>query len=315
MFDIVALGDTDVDLYVRVERLPGHDEKVPGDYAGVYGGGVAANFACAAARLGTKVGLISAVGDDSFGEISLRSLREHGVDTGGVSVLEGEPTYFSVIALDPSGEKALIIVRTEAFFLRWERIPPEYIERGKLLHIAPFGMEAAARAAAHASGAGIPVSVDLEPGMVGEGLDSVVPLLKHTRLLFPNELCIQALFGDVEVEEGARKLMEYGPEIVVVTRGAQGAFILTERESFSIPAYRVEVRDTTGAGDCFNAAFLSSWLRGEALPVCGQFAAAAAALSITEVGARGKLPARNEVEAFLEQRAESMSQPVELGSQ
>lgn len=310
MFDIIALGDADVDLYVRVERLPSHDEKVPGDYAGVYGGGVAANFACAAARLGMKVGLISAVGEDSFGEISLRSLQEHGVDTDGVRVLEGEPTYFSVIALDPSGEKALIIVRTEAFYLRWERIPPEYIERGKLLHIAPFGLEAAARAAEHAARVGIPVSVDLEPGMVGEGFDAVVPLLKYTRLLFPNELCIQALFGDVGVEEGARSLMEYGPEVVVVTRGSQGAFILTERESFSIPAYQVEVRDTTGAGDCFNAAFLSSWLRGEALPDCGQFAAAAAALSITEVGARGKLPARDEVEAFMQERADRHAQPM-----
>ncbi len=302
MLDIVALGDCDVDLYVRVERLPNHDEKVPGDHLGVYGGGVAANFACAASMLGMRTGLISTVGDDGFGEKALSSLREYGVDTHGVSAVEGAPTYYSVVALDRTGEKALIIVRTEAFFPKWEYVPLAYIERAKLLHIAPFDLQVAARAAAHAAQAGIPVSVDLEPSMVGGGLSALTPLLRHTRLLFPNELCMNALFGERRVEEGAELLLGLGPKVVVVTRGAQGAFITSGSESFSSAAYGVQVRDTTGAGDCFNAAFVSSWLRGEPLASCGRFAAAAAALSITEVGARGKLPSREEVHSFLRER-------------
>jgi len=310
LLDVVALGDTDVDLYIRVERLPSHDEKVPGDYAGIYGGGVAANFTCAASRLGMRTGLISSVGDDNFGAIALRSLDEYGVDTGGVSVLAGVPTYFSVVALDPTGEKALIIVRTDAFFPRWERIPTAYIERARLLHIAPFDLGAAARAAGHAAEAGVAVSVDLEPGMVGKesgGLDAAIPLLERTRLLFPNEQCITALFGDIPLEEGAARLLGHGPQMVVVTRGAQGAFIMTRSERFSVPAFRVAVRDTTGAGDCFNAAFVSAWLRGEPVESCGRFANAAAALSITEVGSRGNLPTRDEVEAFLDERASGSS--------
>lgn len=288
-----------MDLYVRVERLPSHDEKVSGDYIGIYGGGVAANFACAASRLGMRTGLVSTIGDDSFGETALRSLQEYGVDTEGVTTVQGAPTYFSIVALDRTGEKALIIVRTEVFFPMWEYVPTAYIKGARLLHIAPFNLEVAARAAEYAVGVGVPVSVDLEPSMVGEGLDAVIPLLKHTRLLFPNELCLDALFGEGHLEEGAAQLLSYGPEAVVVTRGAQGALIMTGSESFSVPAYRVEVRDTTGAGDCFNAAFVSAWLRGEGLASCGEFAAAAAAISVTEVGGRGRLPKREEVELFL----------------
>jgi sugar/nucleoside kinase (ribokinase family) len=312
LLDIVALGDCDVDLYVQVERLPSHDEKVPGDYIGIYGGGVAANFACAAARLGMKTGLISTIGDDSFGETALRSLDEYSVNTEGVSIVEGAPTYFSMVALDRTGEKALIIVRTDVFFPRWEYIPLAYLKGARLLHIAPFDLAVAARAAEHAAGAGVVVSVDLEPGMVGAGgLDAVIPLLKHTRLLFPNEQCIEALFGHTHVEKGAAQLLDCGPQVVVVTRGAQGAFVLTSDGSFSMPAYKVEVRDTTGAGDCFNAAFVSSWLLGEPLPQCARFAAAAAALSITGVGSRGKLPARDEVQLFLGERTQDHAGSVE----
>jgi ribokinase len=297
--DIVALGDCDVDLYVRVSQLPTHDAKVPGDYIGIYGGGVAANFACAASRLGMRTGLLSTVGDDSFGETAVGSLVPYGVDITGIQILPGTPTYFSVVALDPSGEKALIIVRTPAFFPAWESITLPYIEQTRLLHIAPFNLAVAARAARYAATAGVVVSVDLEPGMVGAGWDAVIPLLRHTRLLFPNEQCLDLLFGSAPLAERAARLLACGPEIVVITRGAQGALIASRDGQIAIPAYRVSVRDTTGAGDCFNAAFVSAWLEGQPLLACGQFAAAAAALSITEVGSRGKLPTRAEVSAFL----------------
>lgn len=303
MLDIVALGDCDVDLYIQVERLPAHDEKVPGDYIGIYGGGVAANFAYAASKLGMRTGLISTIGKDSFGETALCSLDEYGVDIQGVSMVEGVPTYFSIVALDHTGEKALIIVRTDVFFPTWEYIPLAYIESACLLHIAPFDLVVAARAAEHAAQSSVAVSVDLEPGMVVEGLDAAIPLLRHTRLLFANMQCIEALFGHTRVEEGAAQLLDYGPEVVVVTRGAQGAFILTRSDSFSVPAYKVEVRDTTGAGDCFNASFVSSWLRGMPLAACGHFAAAAAALSVTKVGSRRGLPTQEEVATFLDHRA------------
>lgn len=300
-FDIVALGDCGVDLFARVDRLPGYDEKVPADFLGAAGGGVAANFACAASRLGMRSALIATVGDDSLGEQAVASVRDCGVDTRAVAVLDGVPSDFCFVALDASGEKALTIVRTPTFFPPSEKIDKALIEQANFLHIAPFDLVTAEMAAAHARNAGVEVSVDFEPSMVGEGLDSARALLNTSTVLFVNELCLDALFGGTPVQEGAATLLALGPRLVVVTRGARGAHVLSDESTFDVPAYPVTVRDTTGAGDCFNAAFVACLIRGLTLPAAARFAAAAGALAVTHVGARGKLSSWDEVQAFMTQ--------------
>lgn len=298
-FDVVALGDCGVDLFARVDRLPSYDEKVPADFLGAAGGGVAANFACAASTLGLRSALIATVGDDSLGEQAVASVRDCGVATRAVAVLEGVPSDFCFVALDSSGEKALTIVRTPTFFPPSEKIDLEVIAGASFLHVAPFDLAAAEVAAAHAQKADVEVSVDLEPSMVGEGLDSARALLNITNVLFLNELCLDALFEGTPVREGAARLLALGPGLVVLTRGARGASVLTEESWFDVPAYPVAVRDTTGAGDCFNAAFVACLIRGLPLPSAARFAAASGALAVTEVGARGKLPSWDEVEALV----------------
>lgn len=304
-FDVVVLGDCGVDLFARVERLPGYDEKVPADFLGAAGGGVAANFACAASRLGLRSALIATVGNDSLGDQAVASVRDCGVDTRAVAVLEGVPSDFCFVALDPSGEKALTIVRTPTFFPPSDKVSWELIEQATFLHIAPFDLGTAEMAAAHARKSGVEVSVDLEPSMVGEGLDSARALLDTTSVLFVNEFCLDALFDGTPVRDGAAGLLALGPRLVVVTRGARGASVLSEESWFDVPAYPIAVRDTTGAGDCFNAAFVACLIRGLPLPAAARFAAAAGALAVTEVGARGKLPTWGEVQELVAQHYSS----------
>lgn len=301
-FDVVALGDCGVDLFARVDRLPSYDEKVPADFLGSEGGGVAANFACAASALGLRSALIATVGSDSLGEQAVASVRDWGVDTRAVAVLEGVPSDFCFVALEASGEKALTIVRTPTFFPPSEKVSFELIEQGAYLHIAPFDLRTAEMAAVHARGSSVRVSVDLEPSMVGEGLDAAQGLLDATDLLFVNELCLQALFGAAPVREGATRLLALGPQLVVVTMGARGACVLSEEAWIEVPAYQIPVRDTTGAGDCFNAAFVACLIRGRPLADAVHLAAAAGALAVTEVGARGKLPSWSEVQALVDER-------------
>ena len=302
MNEIVAVGDCGVDLYAKVPRLAGYDEKVPGDFVGIFGGGVASNFACAAARLGTPTGLISVVGDDEFGRRAVGSVRDLGVDTGGVVTKPEAPTHFCFVCLDERGEKALTIVRTENFSPRWPDLPLAFLDGARLVHIAPFDLEMASRLAAHCASRGIRVSVDLEPGSVGGDLDRVRPLLRNAAILLPNEQCIETLFGNLPVEEAARELLELGAEVVVVTRGEQGSFVLTRHDEARVPAFTVPVKDTTGAGDCFNAAFVSRYLAGQPPVECAEFASAAAALSIGAFGAREGLPSTDEVHGFLRNR-------------
>jgi sulfofructose kinase len=105
--------------------------------------------------------------------------------------------------------------------------------------------------------------------------------------------------GEQPTVDSVRRLLGYGPHTIVVTMGAQGALAATAEQVAQWPGYRVEVVDTTGAGDTFNAAFLSATLAGMALEERLRFANAAAALSVTGMGSRGRLPTREEVEVFL----------------
>lgn len=301
-YDIVVVGDCGVDIYARVPRLPEHDEKIPGDFLGMHGGGVAANFACAAGRLGARTALVATVGADAFGALAVDSVADFGVDVSPVARVD-EVTSFCFVALDPTGEKALTIVRTPTFFPSIEHIDLSVLEDTSAVHLAPFDLAVATQVAETARSNGAAVTVDLEPGMVGGGLQAVEPLLRYATLVMPNELCLDLLFGTTSPRVGAEQLLELGPEAVVVTRGRDGAYILDRSGEHEVPAVAVEVRDTTGAGDCFNAALVTSWLAGQSLVDAAGFAAAAASLSILEVGAREGLPTIDQVRDFIHQRS------------
>ncbi len=298
-WDLVGLGDCDVDIFVQVARLPSWDEKVPGDLLAIQGGGVAANFCCAAARLGLRTALVATVGDDHFGQIARQSLVDCGVDIGGVAIRPDAPTYFCTAYLDDRGEKALTIIRTPAFFPRWEDIDRERLSNTRVLHLAPFDLEVSARAAALAADAGAIISVDLEPAMVQAGLEPALALLRLTNTLIVNDMTVAALFGEGAHHEAARQLSELGPELVVVTRGARGSYALSRDQVIEMDAFMVNTRDTTGAGDCFNAALWASRLEGASLEQALRYASAAAALSVQVVGARDGLPGRADVDEFL----------------
>lgn len=298
-YDIVALGDCGLDLYAEVPRLPEYDEKVPGDFIGVFGGGVAANFACSTARLGMRTGLVSVVGKDDFGTRAVQTVAEFGVDVSGVRIRDDAHTHFCFVSLDSGGEKALTIVRTPAFAPRWEDVSTSHLEEAQLVHIAPFNLDAAVRAAKYARSRGVRVSVDLEPGSALGGLEPLIPLLANTTIAMPNRQCLESLFPGASIWDVMGELRDFGPEIVVATLGEEGVIVASADDVVAVPAQDVSVRDTTGAGDCFNAAFVSQWLRGEDPVDAARFATAAAAMSIQEFGARAGLPTMEEVIAFM----------------
>lgn len=299
MFDIVGLGDSDVDLMIAVDHLAGHDEKVRGRLLGKYPGGIVANFCCAAARFGARTGIITTVGDDEFGRLSVEDLERFGVDTGGLVVKRGEETYFCVVLLDETGEKALTIVQTSTLVPRKEDVDLRYATQTEYLHLPSLDLELAGYVAGKAREAGVKVSLDIEPTAARAGMVVWEEILRHSYVLFPNEAGLAALMGHDDLDCGARALLEMGPRLVVVTCGAKGVRIFAADQEFTVPAFKVAVQDTTGAGDCFNAVFLAGLVKGWGLPRAARYASAAAALSIQQVGARTGLPTLAEVEEFL----------------
>jgi sugar/nucleoside kinase (ribokinase family) len=121
-------------------------------------------------------------------------------------------------------------------------------------------------------------------------------------IAFPNLAGLQALTGLQDPEKGARYLLEQGVKTVVVTCGAQGVRIYRDQYYYEHPIYPVDVRDTTGAGDCFNAVFIACLCKGWTIERAAKYASAAAAISIQSVGAREGLPTCDAVEAFLRNR-------------
>lgn len=302
-WDVVGFGDCDVDIYARVPRLPRPGEKVAGQHLGLHPGGVVANFCSATARLGLRSALISCVGDDALGELATADLRSRNVDVSRVAVLSSVPTHLCFVQLDGSGDKALTIVETAAMNPDPAQVDDAVLDQTRHLHLAPFDLEGAIDVACRAQAAGVTVSVDLEPTSLTGPVDRVRDLLGLVDVALPNSYAITALFGGhVSVPEAAQRLLEFGPELVAVGQGAEGAVLAQSDERVSVPAFDVEVVDTTGAGDAFNAAVVFGWLNQMSLALLGTFASAAAAIALGAVGARGALARPEDIESFLADR-------------
>lgn len=287
-----------MDVFVKVVDLPGRDEKVLGQYLGEHPGGMIANFCCASSRLGARAAMASVVGDDARGEPALAGLEACGVDTSQVRVRIGGTTFFCIVLLDASGEKALTAVKTDCHMPARTDVDPAAIGRARLVHLMGDDLDFASWAAREAKSRGTLVSLDMEASTTSRGFAALAQLLPDVDIAFVNELGLRQGFGE-DPHEGARELLSAGSSVVAVTMGNKGAFVASTNGAARVPAFRVPVVDTTGAGDCFNGAFVVGYLNGWDVEACGRFASAAAALTVGAVGARTTLPDRTMVESLL----------------
>lgn len=297
-WDVLGVGDIDVDVFVRVQRIPGRDEKAAGDYLGEFPGGMIANFCCAASRLGVRSALAAVVGDDAHGAVALEGVELFGVDTSQVRVRPGGRTFFCVVFLDASGEKALTTVRTDCHLPRRADLDLEALGRTRLVHLMGDDLATARWLAREARARGTLVSLDMEAATMAHGIGALAELLGDVELAFVNDAGLREELG-TNAREGAERLRRAGARVVVATLGARGCVVAGADGVLELPAVPAAVVDTTGAGDCFNAAFVAGHLRGWGLERCARFATAAASLSLSSLGARGALPDEAQVEGLL----------------
>lgn len=295
--DVVAVASGTIDLVIEVDRLPGHDEKVNGRLIGWLPGGTVPNFACAASQLGLSAGLLGSVADDAAGQLAVQDLERYGVDTRCMTIRSGQQTNMTVIFLDATGEKAIVVVPTYEDPPELSDTDRDYVAHARILYTMSLHPDRFLSLAQAAHGAGAWVAIDLEPTVLGSPneLDTV---LARTDLVFCNRHGLEAAYGRAD-EAAARQLLGLGPWLAVVTLGREGSLVVTRDQSVPCPGFDVPVVDTTGAGDCFNAAFVAEYLCHRDLVSASRFANAAAALSITRIGPRGWLPTREEAESFL----------------
>jgi ribokinase len=285
--DVYVVGSVNVDLVVTAATLPRPGETVAGGTFERHGGGKSANQAVAAARLGARVWMVGAVGDDDLGEEAVAALRAEGIDVSAVERLPGSATGVALIVVDEAGENQIAVASGANAELGADAV--EAVLRGADGGVALLGFEvpdapvlAGARAA---RAAGLAVVVNPAPAR-----ELPAALLELSPLLTPNLDEARALAGEDDGEAAARTLAARTGAPVVVTLGAEGALVVDGESVARLPAPRVEVVDTTGAGDAFNGALASELAGGVALLDAVDSAIAVAAASTCAAGARTVVP-------------------------
>jgi len=308
--EVISIGDITTDVLTFVSAYPrlGQDVNALGLKIDV--GGSAANFAVAVKRLGIGSGLIGKVGDDRFGNFAISELKKEGVDVSHVAVEKGASSGMVVSIVDREGERTMFSHRGANVRLRPDEINPKYIRKAKLLHISGYALvqspqrEAALKCARLAKESGILTSFDPGPLIHLANPATIRRILKLTDAVLPNSDEARSLFKCRNISRSVEILLNAGPKIVGLKLGKRGCLIARGDNRIRIPAFRVKVVDTTGAGDAWGAGFMSALLEGPAdLGRAGRFGNATAALAIQKEGVRASLPTKREVEDFLAKQA------------
>lgn len=297
-FDVVVVGSLNHDLTVLAPRLPLPGETVIGTARLSGAGGKGANQAVAAARLGARVAMVGLVGDDEYGPLLIDNLKRNGVDVTAVGVHPEAPTGLALITVDPGGENTIVVVAGANMELQPTHLAQhEELIAGARVVMAQLEIptETVAAAADLATG-----TFCLNPAPASPLPKS---LLSRVDLLVPNrgELAMLAdVPGPVSVDEvvgAVNRLTLSGA--VAVTLGADGALLMRNEETTLYPAPRVDVADTTGAGDAFCGALAFCVSQERPLAKAVTFAVAAGAIAVGSHGAQDALPTLHQVEALL----------------
>jgi sugar/nucleoside kinase (ribokinase family) len=290
---LFAAGYVNVDLVAEVDCVPDFGERVTARCIYRSPGGMTANLACAAARLGLRTRFFGSVGEDEEGDAALVELRRYGVDTGGITRMV-RPTTTSIVLLGPHGDRGIVNEPMVFDYAFLEQALDGFTEEAGCLHIDGYRLPEALWLLRKARNLRLVTSADLDglnADVLADLVEEIAPALD---LVFLNKALASALAG--EPKKAATKLLALGTRVVAVTLGAEGALVAQPGQMTRVPAASPGVvRDTTGAGDVFAAAFLALWLGGAEVEQAGRFAVVASGLSVTGVGARGYLPDREEV--------------------
>ncbi|MBE3598419.1 MAG: ribokinase [Limnochordaceae bacterium] len=302
---ILVVGTSNTDLVTRIPRMPRMGETLIGHRFHMGCGGKGANQAVMAARLGAQVTMVTKLGRDTFGQITIDNYRKHGVDTRYVFWDDEASSGVATIFVDDEGHNLIAIVPGASY-----RLTPAEVRQAE---------PAIAGSDVVVGGFEVPVEVTAEALRLARrhGRTTILnpapalpmpdELFELSDVLAPNEGEAETLSGvaihDPEsARDAARRLLERGARAVVITMGERGALLCEAGEAAQFfPAFPVKAVDTTGAGDAFIGALAARIGMGEPLAQAVVFANAAAALSVTRMGTQVSFPALQEVEDLLPQ--------------
>lgn len=297
-FDVVVVGDLNADLILSGDVTPafGQVEKLLDD-VNLTIGSSAAIFACGAVRLGLRTAFVGKVGDDTFGRFMVEALNGRGIDTSGVVIDPTIKTGLSVI-LSRRTDRAILTYLGSIAALNFAEIDLNLLQRARHLHLGSFFLLDALRPdipelfeTAHASGLSVSLDTNYDPAEKWNG--NLVDALAQVDIFLPNETELLRISHTNEVQTGLQKLSKQVP-LIALKRGADGALAQQRTDSYSAQSIAVDVVDTTGAGDSFDAGFIYGYLNGWDIPASLRLGCVCGALSTQGFGGTAAQPTLSE---------------------
>ncbi|MFT4115279.1 carbohydrate kinase family protein [Bradyrhizobium sp.] len=287
-FDCLSFGSSAFDVLMSVDRPPRSDERISAHSVTSGGGGPASTASTAMARLGLTVGLVTAVGQDVFGDLMVSEFERFGVENSGIQRVTGSSTISSVLIERETAHRSMVVYGGCINRIDLDAIDFDRIREARLVHLDGNNPMLALRAARRARELGVTTSLD-GGNMSAEALAPVLPFID---IYIPDEQSMRRqLRADISIEDACRAYHVEGPTLVCITRAEHGSVAFDGERFWTQPVYSgVAVVDTTGAGDNFHGAFLAARLEGQDLDHALRFANTYAALCCRGVGGRATAP-------------------------
>ena len=300
MLDLLAVGELNVDLILSgLAHPPQLGTEIVAQGCDECMGSSAAICACAASSLGLNTAIYGKLGLDERGALVRRSLLRYGVDTSAVEQSAAYRTGLTVSVSMP-GDRAMITFNGDTIDCFTAAEIPIDTVRARHLHVSSYFLhtrmhEGFAERLLQARRLGMTVSLDAGWDDTGRWRAALGRTLEQTDLFFPNEIEATRIADTRDVVAAARRIAEAGCT-AVVKLGEKGALACQpDGAAFYMPAIPCEPVDTTGAGDTFNAGFLTAWLNGQSIPECLAYGNAAASISLSWPGGATRCPTPEEV--------------------
>jgi ribokinase len=290
---ILVIGSANTDMVVKTPRFPEAGETIIGGDFFMFAGGKGANQAVAAARLGADVTFVCKIGNDIFGKNAIEGYQKEGINTDYILVDTSKPSGVALILINAEGQNEIVVASGANASLSEENIEM-IIDQFQYTEIIVTQLETpiatVAKIATTARKKGKKLIINPAPAQV-----LPLSIYEDLFLITPNETETEILTNIKVIDENsallaARKLQSWGVQNVIITMGAQGAFVLANNCEGIIPTPKVEVIDTTAAGDVFNGAIAVALAKGLSWREACHFACKAAAISVTRMGAQASAP-------------------------
>ena len=314
IFDVICIGAALVDMIAQVERFPSDDDEVFVSNLSLLSGGAAANTAYACGKMGLSTAFIGKLGQkDIFSNKIIKDFKDALVETKLIKYSNNYKTGSAYVVLNKKGDRRIYAHSGAANYLTTSDLSEKEILATKLIFLSSLrNIKPLLHAAKIGKNRNIPVI--LNPGMliIDQGFDTIKKLLENINVLILSQREYKTLFNikeeilsETSIKENSKSLFDLNIEVIVVTLGKRGAYLLTPQHNILIqPLKLAKILDTTGAGDAFSAGFIFGLIQNLSLKFeplkndvkIGNFVAGQC---IQKLGARNGIPVRKELNDFL----------------